>query len=143
MENKSQIMREITPLSERDCFYVADRRKAAFDYPVHCHREYELNFTEHATGARRIVGDSEEVVGDYDLVLYAISEFGNIPRLSDFWADGQYWSFMIPWWDNARTGDPNSEAFKSTDHNNANIDYWQDALLQDCAITRDELPNFR
>jgi mannan endo-1,4-beta-mannosidase len=75
--------------------------------------------------------------------IYAISEFGNIPKISELWADGQYWSFMVPWWDNARTGDPNSEAFNSTDHNNANIDYWQDALKQDCIITRDELPNFR
>ena len=83
MENKSQIMREITPLSERDCFYVADRRKAAFDYPVHCHHEYELNFTEHATGARRIVGDSEEVVGDYDLVFIASS------NLEHAWEQGQ------------------------------------------------------
>lgn len=75
--------------------------------------------------------------------LYAISEFGNIPKVSAFWADGQYWSFLIPWWDNARTSQPGSADFNSTDHNNANIDYWKDALLQDCVITRDELPNFR
>lgn len=75
--------------------------------------------------------------------LCAISEFGNIPKMSQVWADGQYWSFMIPWWDNARTGQPGSEAFNSTDHNNANIDYWKDALKQDFIITRDELPNFR
>lgn len=71
--------------------------------------------------------------------LYAISEFGNIPRLSEFWADCQHWNFMIPWWDSARTSDPNSEAFNSTDHGNANVGYWQDALSQDCCITRDEL----
>ena len=75
--------------------------------------------------------------------LYAISEFGNIPKVSEFWADGQYWSFLIPWWDNARTSDAKSEAYNSTDHNNANIDYWNDALGLDCVITRDELPNFR
>ncbi len=46
---------------------------------------------------------------------------------------------MIPWWDSARTSDPNSEAFNSTDHGNANVGYWQDALSQDCCITRDEL----
>lgn len=50
---------------------------------------------------------------------------------------------MVPWWDNARTGQPGSVAFGSTDHNNANIDYWRDALGCDCIITRDELPNFR
>ena len=44
MENQNYIMREITPLSERDCFYIADRRKTEFTYPIHCHAEYELNF---------------------------------------------------------------------------------------------------
>lgn len=80
---------------------------------------------------------------NYPGKIYAISEFGNMPKVSDIWADGQYWSFLIPWWDNARTSQPGSAAFNSTDHNNANIDYWKDALEQDFIITRDELPNFR
>ena len=32
MENQNYIMREITPLSERDCFYIADRRKTEFTF---------------------------------------------------------------------------------------------------------------
>lgn len=75
--------------------------------------------------------------------LRAIAEFGNIAKVSEYWADGQHWCYMIPWWDNARTDKPGSEAFNSTEHNNANIDYWNDALKQDYVITRDELPNFR
>ena len=75
--------------------------------------------------------------------LYAISEFGGIPKVSEFWADGQYWSFLIPWYDYDRTNKTSGEAFNSTDHNNADIDYWNDALGLDCVITRDELPNFR
>lgn len=54
MENSNYIMREITPLSDRDCFYIADRRKTEFTYPIHCHAEFELNFTEHAAGVRRV-----------------------------------------------------------------------------------------
>lgn len=65
----TQIINEITPLSAKDCFYIADRRKREFTYPMHCHKEYELNYVEHASGVRRIVGDSVEVIGDYDLVL--------------------------------------------------------------------------
>lgn len=38
---------------------------------MHSHNEFELNFVEHAPGVRRIVGDSSEVIGDYDLVLIA------------------------------------------------------------------------
>lgn len=75
--------------------------------------------------------------------LYAISEFGNIPKVSEFWADGQYWSFLIPWYDYDRTNKPSDEAFNSTDHGNANIEYWLDALEQDYVITRDELPSFK
>ena len=66
---QSQIIREITPLSNKDCFYIAERYKTEFTYPIHSHAEYELNFTERAAGVRRIVGDSVEVIGDYDLVL--------------------------------------------------------------------------
>ena len=65
----SHIIREITPLSDSDCFYIADRRKKEFTYPIHRHREFELNFTENSKGVRRIVGDSIEIIGDYDLVL--------------------------------------------------------------------------
>ena len=50
-------IREITPLSDKDCFYIADRHKKEFTYPMHCHREFELNFVEHAPGVRRVVGD--------------------------------------------------------------------------------------
>ncbi|MCH3980811.1 MAG: AraC family transcriptional regulator [Prevotella sp.] len=43
--------------------------KKEFTYPIHNHEVYELNFVEHAPGVRRIVGDSQEVIGEYDLVL--------------------------------------------------------------------------
>ena len=49
--------------------YIADRRKKEFTYPIHQHPVYELNFVERAPGVRRIVGDSNEVIGEYDLVL--------------------------------------------------------------------------
>ena len=80
---------------------------------------------------------------DYPGKLYAISEFGSIPKVSEFWADGQYWSFLIPWYDYDRTSQPGSDAFNSTDHNNANIEYWNDALGLECVVTRDELPSFK
>lgn len=65
----SKVITEITPLSNEDCFYLVDRYKVAFDYPIHCHEEMELNFVENCEGARRIVGDSVEVLGKYDLTL--------------------------------------------------------------------------
>ena len=67
--NANHIIHEITPLSDKDCFYIAERYKKEFTYPIHNHQEFELNFTEKASGVRRIVGDSVEVIGEYDLVL--------------------------------------------------------------------------
>ena len=66
---ESKVIHEITPLMGKDVLYIAERRKKEFTYPIHNHKVYELNFVEHAPGVRRIVGDSNEVIGDYDLVL--------------------------------------------------------------------------
>ena len=65
----SKEIQEISPLMGKDVLCIADRRKKDFTYPIHSHEVYELNFVEHAQGVRRIVGDSLEVIGDYDLVL--------------------------------------------------------------------------
>ena len=66
---ESRVIHEITPLMGKDSLYIADRRKKEFTYPIHNHEVYELNFVEHAPGVRRIVGDSNELIGEYDLVL--------------------------------------------------------------------------
>ena len=65
----SKAFTEITRLSEKDCFYIVERHKTGFTYPLHQHKEFELNFIERGKGVRRIVGDSVEEIGDYELVL--------------------------------------------------------------------------
>lgn len=65
----SKAFTEITRLSEKDCFYIVERHKTEFTYPLHQHKEFELNFIERGKGVRRIVGDSVEEIGDYELVL--------------------------------------------------------------------------
>lgn len=64
-----EILHEIAPLKQGDLLYIADRHKTGFDYPIHTHDVYELNFVSGAPGVNRIVGDSSETIGDYDLVL--------------------------------------------------------------------------
>ena len=64
-------LNEITPLSDRDCFYIVERHKSEFLCPLHRHEEFELTFIETGRGVRRVVGDSIEVIGDYDLTLVA------------------------------------------------------------------------
>ncbi|MBP5776618.1 MAG: helix-turn-helix domain-containing protein [Prevotella sp.] len=66
---ESKVIHEISPLMGKDVLYIADRRKKEFTYPIHNHEVFELNFVEHAAGVRRIVGDSNEVIGEFDLVL--------------------------------------------------------------------------
>lgn len=65
----AQILTEVTPLTDRDFFYLAARKKEHFNYPIHKHHEFELNFVAHCNGAVRTVGDSVERLTGYDLVL--------------------------------------------------------------------------
>ena len=76
------ILQEIAPLGENDLMYVADRHKACCDFPLHRHTLCELNFVEHGAGCERIVGDSVEEIGEYELVLITS------PNLEHTWAQG-------------------------------------------------------
>ena len=53
----NQIIREITPLSDKDCFYIAERYKTEFTYPIHNHSEFEVNFTDKEPAAGRVRAD--------------------------------------------------------------------------------------
>lgn len=75
----SSVLHEITPLADHDFMYVADRHKKEFTYPIHCHEIFELNFVENGEGCRRTVGDSSEIIGQYDLVLITS------PQLEHVW----------------------------------------------------------
>lgn len=63
------VIREITPLTEGDCFTFFKRVKSQFDFPLHTHEEFELNFIMNAKGAKRIVGDHSDCIGDLELIL--------------------------------------------------------------------------
>jgi AraC-like DNA-binding protein len=85
----TKIIHEITPLSRRDCFYIVERYKTEFTYPIHTHEEFELNYVEKAAGVKRIVGDNTEVIGDYDLALITSSELEHV------WEQGECTSKQI------------------------------------------------
>jgi len=65
----TKILREITPLTPSDCFSVFYRSKKEFDFPLHYHDEFELNFIRDAGGAKRVIGDHVEEITDLELVL--------------------------------------------------------------------------
>lgn len=64
-----QLLREITPLTQGDCFTLFSRVKKDFDFPLHYHEEFELNFIENGKGAKRVIGDHIEEIDDLELVL--------------------------------------------------------------------------
>ena len=63
------VLREITPLTQSDCFTMFVRAKSEFDFPLHYHDEIELNYIKNAKGAKRIIGDHVAEIGDHELVL--------------------------------------------------------------------------
>lgn len=66
---RNEIHREITPLAPEDSFLVFERVKNNFDFPIHFHPEYELNFIANGAGVRRVVGDSLEEIENIELVF--------------------------------------------------------------------------
>jgi AraC-like DNA-binding protein len=66
---KSTLLREITPLTQSDCFTLFSRTKSEFDFPLHYHEEFELNFIQNAKNARRVIGDHIEDIDELELVL--------------------------------------------------------------------------
>jgi len=74
----------MTSLCSEDCFVIINRKKKDFTFPIHTHFEFELNFIEHAKGAKRIVGDSMEEIDDLELCL-----IGN-KRLEHGWVNNNY-----------------------------------------------------
>ncbi len=69
MSQTTKILREITPLTQSDCFTIFSRSKREFDFPLHYHDEFELNFIQNAGGAKRVVGDHIEEIENLELVL--------------------------------------------------------------------------
>jgi AraC-like DNA-binding protein len=74
---QKSIMREITPLTNSDCFTIFTRVKSEFDFPMHCHEELELNFIMNAKGAKRVVGDHISEIDELELILVG----SNLPHV--------------------------------------------------------------
>jgi AraC-like DNA-binding protein len=74
---QKNILREIIPLTNSDCFTIFTRVKSEFDFPLHCHEELELNFIMNASGAKRVVGDHIGEIDDLELVLVG----SNLPHV--------------------------------------------------------------
>lgn len=79
----NSVSREVTVLNEKtDTILIFDRKKTDFNYPLHFHPEYELNYISNAAGAERIVGDSIGTIGSRELCLVG-------PNLYHIWKLGR------------------------------------------------------
>ncbi len=85
--NGLSVIKEITPLSGKDCFYIIDRVKKEFTYPIHKHDDFELNFVQNGKGVRRTVGDSSEILDNYDLVLITSGDLEHVWEQNDCKSD--------------------------------------------------------
>lgn len=65
----SEIITVKPEFSSEDCFRIVERHKRRFTYPLHRHKAVELNFIQNGKGVRRVVGDSSEEIGDYEIAL--------------------------------------------------------------------------
>ena len=64
----ADIQQEICPIAGDDLFIILDRKNENFEYPIHCHPEYEINVVINTHGTR-VIGDSEETFTGLDFVM--------------------------------------------------------------------------
>lgn len=69
MYTPPQLLKEVIPLTQNDCFTIFSRVKTGFDFPLHYHEEFELNFILNAPNARRVIGDHIGEIDATELVL--------------------------------------------------------------------------
>ena len=67
---------------------VFDRKKQFFDFPLHYHEVYELNFISGGTGTIRIVGDNKAPINELELVLIG----KNLPHC---WVDAPPFKYPV------------------------------------------------
>lgn len=64
----AEIQQEICPITNDDLFIILDHTNAKFEYPIHCHPEYEINLVINTSGTR-VIGDFEESFSGLDFVM--------------------------------------------------------------------------
>jgi len=77
----TEIQQEICPITGEDLFIILDRPNVKFEYPIHCHPEYEINVVINSNGTR-VIGDSEESFSGLDFVMLG-------PYVSHVWKSEQ------------------------------------------------------
>lgn len=67
--------------------------------------------------------------------MVALSEMGNVAKISAQWEAGAKWLYFMPWYQN--------DATTLDGHEHANTAWWKDAMSSDYVVSRDQLPSFK
>ena len=51
----NEIQQEIVPITQDDLFVIKNHPNAKFDYPIHCHPEYEINLVMNTSGTSVLI----------------------------------------------------------------------------------------
>jgi mannan endo-1,4-beta-mannosidase len=86
------------------------------------------------TSAAANASQFSSIATTYSGKMVALSENGNVAKISEQWSSGAKWLFFMPWYDNAAT--------TLTGHEHADAAWWLDAVANPNVITRDEMPSF-
>ena len=75
--------------------------------------------------------------------IVTLSECGSVATINNQWQAGARWSWFMPWYDAGRTRSVVSNEFNSTNHQHANITWWNAAFGNRYVLTRDDLPDWK
>ncbi|MDR1683177.1 MAG: glycoside hydrolase family 26 protein [Candidatus Symbiothrix sp.] len=95
------------------------------------------------TSVHTVFNEYSALQKQYPGKIITLGECGNVAQLSDQWNAGATWSWFMPWYDYERTNDINSSAFRQTDHQYGNIDFWNNAWNDERVLSRDKIPNLK
>lgn len=75
--------------------------------------------------------------------IITLSECGSVATVNNQWQAGARWSWFMPWYDAGRTRSVVSNEFNGTNHEHANITWWNAAFGNRYVLTRDDLPDWK
>ena len=79
------------------------------------------------------VSEYTSIAGNYGNKIVSLSECGTVGLISEQWASGARWSWLMPWYDGTNEdGSPVVHADEA---------WWKDAMSQEFVVSREELPS--
>ncbi len=84
-----------------------------------------------------------EIQRKYPNRIVALSECGSVATIPTQWMAGARWMYFMPWYDAGRTSSVVSNEFNSTNHQHADITWWNAAFGNRYVLTRDDLPSWK